>query len=76
MRLRVHVQTAAMSLTKVEHHNNLMRTAIQALGAVLGGARACIPTVWTRLSPSDRGGDEARHPNPADHPRRDQRDLA
>lgn len=39
-RLRVHVQTAAMSLTKVEHHNNLMRTAIQALGAVLGGCQS------------------------------------
>jgi methylmalonyl-CoA mutase N-terminal domain/subunit len=40
MRLRVHVQTAAMSLTKVEHHNNLTRTAIQALGAVLGGCQS------------------------------------
>ena len=40
MRLRVHVQTAAMSLTKVEHKNNLMRTAIQALGAVLAGCQS------------------------------------
>jgi methylmalonyl-CoA mutase N-terminal domain/subunit len=40
MRLRVHTQTAAMSLTKVEYHNNLMRTAIQALGAVLGGCQS------------------------------------
>ncbi|MDP2121697.1 MAG: methylmalonyl-CoA mutase family protein [Hoeflea sp.] len=40
MRLRVHVQTAAMSLTKVEHTNNLMRTAIQALGAVLAGCQS------------------------------------
>ena len=40
MRLRVHVQTAAMSLTKVEHQNNLIRTAIQALGAVLGGCQS------------------------------------
>ena len=40
MRLRVHVQTAAMSLTKVEHQNNLMRTAIQALGAVLAGCQS------------------------------------
>ncbi|MGN7963427.1 methylmalonyl-CoA mutase family protein [Brucella sp. 22210] len=40
MRLRVHVQTAAMSLTKVEHQNNLVRTAIQALGAVLGGCQS------------------------------------
>lgn len=40
MRLRVHVQTAAMSLTKIEHQNNLMRTAIQALGAVLGGCQS------------------------------------
>lgn len=39
-RLRVHVQTAAMSLTKIEHTNNLMRTAIQALGAVLGGCQS------------------------------------
>ncbi|RFC68670.1 MULTISPECIES: methylmalonyl-CoA mutase family protein [Mesorhizobium] len=40
MRLRVHVQTAAMSLTKIEYQNNLMRTAIQALGAVLGGCQS------------------------------------
>ncbi|MGX0975797.1 methylmalonyl-CoA mutase cobalamin-binding domain/chain [Roseovarius sp. MBR-51] len=40
MRLRVHVQTAAMSLTKMEHQNNLMRTAFQALGAVLGGCQS------------------------------------
>ncbi|MHC1550253.1 methylmalonyl-CoA mutase family protein [Phyllobacterium sp. K27] len=40
MRLRVHVQTAAMSLTKVEHQNNLMRTTIQALGAVLAGCQS------------------------------------
>lgn len=40
MRLRVHVQTAAMSLTKVEYQNNLMRTAIQALGAVLAGCQS------------------------------------
>lgn len=40
MRLRVHVQTAAMSLTKVEHTNNLMRTTIQALGAVLSGCQS------------------------------------
>lgn len=39
-RLRVHVQTAAMSLTKVEHTNNLMRTTIQALGAVLAGCQS------------------------------------
>lgn len=39
-RLRVHVQTAAMSLTKVEYHNNLMRTAIQALGAVFAGCQS------------------------------------
>jgi methylmalonyl-CoA mutase N-terminal domain/subunit len=39
-RLRVHVQTAAMSLTKVEYHNNLMRTAIQALGAVFSGCQS------------------------------------
>lgn len=40
MRLRVHVQTAAMSLTKIEHKNNLMRTTIQALGAILAGCQS------------------------------------
>jgi methylmalonyl-CoA mutase N-terminal domain/subunit len=40
MRLRFHCQTAAATLTKPQHHVNLMRTAYQALAAVLGGAQS------------------------------------
>jgi methylmalonyl-CoA mutase cobalamin-binding domain/chain len=40
MRLRFHCQTAAATLTKVQPYNNLVRTAFQALAAVLGGAQS------------------------------------
>jgi methylmalonyl-CoA mutase cobalamin-binding domain/chain len=40
MRLRFHCQTAAVSLTKPQYKNNIMRTAIQALAAVLGGCQS------------------------------------
>lgn len=40
MRLRFHCQTAAVSLTKPQYKNNIMRTTIQALAAVLGGAQS------------------------------------
>jgi methylmalonyl-CoA mutase N-terminal domain/subunit len=40
MRLRFHCQTAAATLTKVQPYNNLVRTALQALAAVLGGAQS------------------------------------
>ncbi len=40
MRLRFHCQTAAFSLTKAQPLNNIVRTAIQALTAVLGGAQS------------------------------------
>ena len=40
MRLRFHCQTAAMSLTKAQPLNNIIRTAYQALSAVLGGAQS------------------------------------
>ena len=40
MRLRFHCQTAAATLTKPQHKVNLMRTAYQALAAVLGGAQS------------------------------------
>ena len=40
MRLRFHCQTAAATLTKPQHKINLMRTAYQALAAVLGGAQS------------------------------------
>ncbi len=40
MRLRFHAQTAAATLTRPQHHVNLMRTAYQALAAVLGGCQS------------------------------------
>ena len=40
MRLRFHCQTAAFTLTKQQPFNNLIRTAFQALSAVLGGAQS------------------------------------
>jgi methylmalonyl-CoA mutase cobalamin-binding domain/chain len=40
MRLRFHCQTAAATLTKAQPFNNLIRTAFQALAAVLGGAQS------------------------------------
>ncbi len=40
MRLRFHCQTAAATLTKPQHKVNVIRTAYQALAAVLGGAQS------------------------------------
>ncbi len=40
MRLRFHCQTAGSSLTAKEPLNNIARTALQALSAVLGGAQS------------------------------------
>lgn len=40
MRLRFHCQTAAASLTKPQYMVNVVRTATQALAAVLGGAQS------------------------------------
>lgn len=40
MRLRFHCQTAAATLTKPQHQVNIVRTALQALAAVLGGAQS------------------------------------
>jgi len=40
MRLRFHCQTAAASLTKPQYMVNVVRTGLQALSAVLGGAQS------------------------------------
>src|SRR5881296_294369 len=40
MRLRFHCQTAAATLTRPQPYNNVVRTALQALSAVLGGAQS------------------------------------
>ena len=38
--LRFHTQTAGCSLTAQQPHNNVMRTALQALAAVMGGTQS------------------------------------
>jgi methylmalonyl-CoA mutase N-terminal domain/subunit len=40
MRLRFHTQTAGVSLTAQQPENNIVRTAIEALAAVLGGTQS------------------------------------
>ena len=40
LRLRFHTQTAGVSLTAQQPHNNIVRTAIEALAAVLGGTQS------------------------------------
>ena len=39
-KLRFHAQTAGVSLTAQQPHNNVIRTTLQALSAVLGGANS------------------------------------
>ena len=39
-RLRFHCQTAAATLTRSQPYNNVVRTALQAMSAVLGGAQS------------------------------------
>ena len=40
LKLRFHTQTAGASLTAQQPYNNVVRTALQALGAVLGGTQS------------------------------------
>ena len=46
--LRFHTQTSGASLTAQQPLNNVVRTTIEALAAVLGGTQACTPTATTR----------------------------
>ena len=49
-KLRFHAQTAGCSLTWQQPYNNVVRTALQALAAVLGGANPCTPIRWMKLA--------------------------
>lgn len=40
MMLRFHTQTAGSSLTSIQPHNNVVRTTVEALAAVLGGTQS------------------------------------
>ena len=46
MRLRFHCQTAAATLTKPQYMVNVVRTAFQALSAVLGGCQSLHTNGW------------------------------
>ena len=48
--LRFHTQTAGVQLTAQQPEVNLVRVALQGLGAVLGGTQSCTPTRSTRPS--------------------------
>ena len=47
-RMRFHTQTAGSTLTAQQPHNNIVRTAMQGLAAVLGGTQS-LPTTTTRV---------------------------
>ena len=72
MRLRFHTQTAGVSLTAQQPMNNVVRTAIEALAAVLG-RHAVAPHERARrgAGAAHRGRREARAAHPADHRVRD-----
>ena len=48
--LRTHCQTSGVSLTEQDPYNNVIRTTIEAMAAVLGGTQSCTPTRSTRRS--------------------------
>ena len=52
--MRFHTQTAGCSLTAQEPENNIIRTALEALAAVLGGPSPCTPIPWMKCWPSPR----------------------
>ena len=64
--LRFHTQTAGVSLTAQQPQNNVVRTAVEALAAVLGGTNSLHTNALDEvLAPPDRGGSRGRPPNPA-----------
>ena len=74
MRLRFHTQTAGVSLTAQQPMNNVVRTAIEALAAVLGGTQSLHTNALDEVAgAADRGGRHAGAPHPADHRARDRR---
>ena len=74
MKLRTHAQTAGVSLTAQQPYNNVVRVALQALAAVLGG-HAVAPHQLARrdLRAPHRGRGDDRAPHAADHRRGERR---
>ena len=74
--LRTHCQTSGVSLTEQDPHNNIIRTTIEALAAVLGGHPVLAHQLVRRgLGVADPGLDADRPQHPAD-PRRGDRHPA
>jgi methylmalonyl-CoA mutase len=51
MMLRTHCQTSGWSLTEQDPYNNVVRTTIEAMAAVLAAPSRCTPTPSTKRSP-------------------------
>ena len=72
--LRFHTQTGGATLTAQQPENNIVRTALEAMAAVLGGhAIAAHELVRRGARASDRAGGEDRAPDPAGARLRDRR---
>ncbi len=74
-KLRFHTQTAGVSLTAQQPYNNVVRTALQALAAVLGGTNSLHTNSLDEALalPTEAGGD-AGAADAADHRPRERRD--
>ena len=72
--LRFHTQTAGCSLTAQQPENNIVRMAIQALAAVLGGTQSLhTNSMDEALALPTRGGGPRGPAHPADHRPRERR---
>ena len=72
--LRFHTQTAGVSLTAQQPYNNVVRTALQALAAVLGGTNSLhTNSLDEALALADRGNRDDRAAHAADHRARKRR---
>ncbi len=74
MKLRTHAQTAGVSLTAQQPYNNVVRVALQALAAVLGGTQSLHTNSLdeTYALPTEDARDD-RAPHAADHRRGERR---
>ena len=73
-KLRFHTQTAGVSLTAQQPYNNVVRTALQALAAVLGGTQSLhTNSLDEALALPTARGRHARAPHAADHRARERR---
>ena len=75
-KLRFHTQTAGVSLTAQQPYNNVVRTALQALAAVLGGTNSLhTNSLDEALALPTSGGGDDRAADAAGHRPRERRDA-